>query len=31
MAGVNPKEWDVRNLQESKEIKQEYQKKLERE
>jgi hypothetical protein len=29
MDGVNPKKWDVRKLQESKEIKQEYQRKIE--
>jgi hypothetical protein len=29
MEEVNPKKWDVRKLQESKEIKQEYQRKFE--
>jgi hypothetical protein len=29
MEGVNPKKWDVRKLQESKEIKQIYQRKIE--
>jgi hypothetical protein len=29
MEGVNPKKWDVRKLQESKEIKQKYLKKIE--